>query len=90
MRKAYNPLGFSKGYNFVLCKYVEVGSNVYIDQASLGFLTVGYMFGFTLSRLEYFSYHGIFCNPNSKGTGASPGECYYWLQSPYKIGTLDL
>ncbi|TKA80751.1 hypothetical protein B0A55_02701 [Friedmanniomyces simplex] len=70
MRKVYNPLGFSKGYNFVLF-----------------FITMGYLFGFTLSRLEYLSFHGVFCNPHSSGaTGAAPGECYYYLQNPYKIG----
>lgn len=70
MRKVYNPLGFSKGYNFVLW-----------------FIAVGYIFGFTLSRLEYLSFYGIFCNPNSPaGVGASPGECYYYLQNPWKIG----
>jgi hypothetical protein len=48
-----------------------------------------YLFGFTLARLQYFSYYGIFCNPEIHGmTGASPGECYYYLQDPYKIGMM--
>ena len=70
MRKVYNPLGFSKGYNFILA-----------------FLALGYLFGFTLARLEYLSFYGVFCNPNEPpGTGAAPGECYYWLKDPYRIG----
>ncbi|KAH0175390.1 hypothetical protein KCU67_g240, partial [Aureobasidium melanogenum] len=70
MRHVYNPLGFSKGYNAVLA-----------------FLALGYLLGFTLARLQYLSFNGVFCNSNSSGgTGAAPGECYYWLQVPFKIG----
>ncbi|KAK5150471.1 hypothetical protein LTS14_010161 [Recurvomyces mirabilis] len=70
MRTAYNPIGFSKGYN-----------------AILWFLTVGYIFGFTLSRLGYLSFGTVFCGVNrTPGSGAAPGECYYWLQDPFKIG----
>ncbi|KAI4857872.1 hypothetical protein E4T45_00623 [Aureobasidium sp. EXF-8846] len=70
MRRVYNPLGFSKGYN-----------------AILAFLALGYLFGFTLARLQYLSFNGVFCNPNATGgTGAAPGECYYYLQVPFKIG----
>ena len=48
---------------------------------------MGYLFGFTLARLEYLSFHGVFCNPNaSGGSGAAPGECYYYLKDPFKIG----
>ena len=51
------------------------------------FLSMGYLFGFTLARLEYLSFHGVFCNPNaSGGSGAAPGECYYYLKDPFKIG----
>ncbi|KAI4853957.1 hypothetical protein E4T44_00508 [Aureobasidium sp. EXF-8845] len=70
MRRVYNPLGFSKGYN-----------------AILAFLALGYLLGFTLARLQYLSFNGVFCNPNATGgTGAAPGECYYYLQVPFKIG----
>ncbi|KAG9943338.1 hypothetical protein KCU85_g8763, partial [Aureobasidium melanogenum] len=70
MRHVYNPLGFSKGYN-----------------AILAFLALGYLLGFTLARLQYLLFNGVFCNPNSAGgTGAAPGECYYWSQVPFKIG----
>jgi hypothetical protein len=48
-----------------------------------------YIFGFTLARLQYLSYYGIFCNPAVHGaTGASPGECYYYLRDPYKTGMM--
>ena len=51
------------------------------------FLALGYLFGFTLARLQYLSFNGVFCSPNaSGGTGAAPGECYYYLQVPFKIG----
>ncbi|KAK3671040.1 hypothetical protein LTR78_009001 [Recurvomyces mirabilis] len=53
MRTAYNPIGFSKGYN-----------------AILWFLTVGYIFGFTLSRLGYLSFGTVFCGVN-RTPGAS-------------------
>lgn len=89
MRHAYNPLGFSKGYNFILCRYSAAadiqGEMSNANPFSIGFLAIGYLLGFTLSRLEYFSYNGIFCN-GPPGTGAAPGECYYWLQDPFKIG----
>lgn len=47
--------------------------------------------GFTLARLQYLLFNGVFCNPNSAGgTGAAPGECYYWSQVPFKIGKSKL
>ncbi|KAK5704875.1 hypothetical protein LTR97_001986 [Elasticomyces elasticus] len=69
MRLVYNPLGFGKGYNFVLF-----------------FLSMGYLFGFTLARLQYLNFNGVFCRPGGGAVGAAPGECYYWLQDPFKIG----
>ncbi|KAK6442451.1 hypothetical protein LTR95_001323 [Oleoguttula sp. CCFEE 5521] len=70
MRLVYNPIGFKKGYNFVLF-----------------FITVGYLFGFTLSRLQYFSFGGVFCKPDGKGLNhAIPAECYYYTRDPYKLG----
>ena len=45
--------------------------------------------GFTLARVEYFSFYGIFCNPKVHGaSGASPGECYFYLRNPFKIGIM--
>ena len=39
------------------------------------------------TSMEYFSFYGIFCNPNVAGaSGAAPGECYYYLRNPFKIG----
>ncbi|KAK5683760.1 hypothetical protein LTR17_027230 [Elasticomyces elasticus] len=72
MRRLYKPLGFSKGYNFVLW-----------------FITIGYLMGFTLARFQYLSFYGIFCNPSVHGaSGAAPGECYYYLQDPFRIGMM--
>ena len=40
-------------------------------------------------RLQYFSFYGIFCNTSSSGaSGASPGECYYYLRNPFKVGMM--
>lgn len=37
--------------------------------------------GFTLSRVAYLDYFGVFCRKNhlSRGNHAAPGECYYFL-----------
>lgn len=42
--------------------------------------TVGSL-GFTLSRISYLDYFGVFCRKNylSRGSHAAPGECYYFL-----------
>ena len=70
MRSGYNAIGFRYGYNFILW-----------------FLTIGYLFGFSLARVYYLAYDSIFCNRDSApGTGAAPGECYYWTMSPFKVG----
>ncbi|KAK3117582.1 hypothetical protein LTR53_000907 [Teratosphaeriaceae sp. CCFEE 6253] len=70
IRHVYNPLGFSKGYNFVLF-----------------FLAIGYLFAFTLARLEYLAFNTVFCGTQrAPGVGAAPGECFYWLQDPFKLG----
>ncbi|KAF4984014.1 hypothetical protein FZEAL_719 [Fusarium zealandicum] len=69
-RKVYNPVGFSKGYNFVLW-----------------FIFAGAMFGFALSRMIFLNYNGIYCNPDSVGQGAGPGECFsYSSKEVYQIG----
>ncbi|KAK5693855.1 hypothetical protein LTR17_024968, partial [Elasticomyces elasticus] len=47
-----------------------------------------YIFGFTLSRLTYFDFYGVFCEPAAGASGAAPGECYYWLRNPFRIGML--
>lgn len=69
-RKVYNPIGFSKGYNFILW-----------------FIFAGAMFGFALARMMFLNYNGIYCNPNSAGNGAGPGECWsYNRKNLYKTG----
>ncbi|KAI0205169.1 hypothetical protein F4808DRAFT_410727 [Astrocystis sublimbata] len=72
-RKVYNPIGFSKGYNFILW-----------------FIFVGALFGFTLARLEYLDFWGVFCNPDAEnGSGALPGECFYYTQpGRFQIGII--
>ncbi|KAK2787585.1 hypothetical protein FQN53_005035 [Emmonsiellopsis sp. PD_33] len=64
-RKLYNPLGFSKGYNFILF-----------------FILAGALMGFTLARLQYLDYYGIFCG--SPGIG----ECYFFTKGIEEIGLL--
>ncbi|KAL1622151.1 hypothetical protein SLS54_005218 [Diplodia seriata] len=71
-RRIYNPLGFSKAYNFILF-----------------FIFNGALLGFTLARLQYLDFNGIFCSPTaSGGNGAAPGECYYYLRDHYKVGII--
>ncbi|KAI1178460.1 hypothetical protein F4777DRAFT_575994 [Nemania sp. FL0916] len=72
-RKVYNPLGFSKGYNF-----------------ALWFVFCGALFAFSLARLPYLNFWGIFCNPNRKGPNAAmPGECFYFTQpGRYHVGII--
>jgi uncharacterized membrane protein len=67
-RKVYNPIGFAKGYNFVLW-----------------FIFAGALMGFTLSRLPYLGFHGVFCGPDqSASLHAAPGECWYYLRGNYE------
>lgn len=51
----------------------------------------GTMLGFSLSRLSYLSFSTFCPPPGSKGSGAAPGECY-WYTHPsfprYKIGII--
>ncbi|KAF7509120.1 hypothetical protein GJ744_008347 [Endocarpon pusillum] len=45
----------------------------------------GAFLGFTLARLQYLNFNGVFC----KQGGAAPGECYWYTQFPkYKVGIL--
>lgn len=72
MRKAYHPIGFKKGYNFVLW-----------------FIFAGALMGFTLARLQYLDFHGVFCSAGSSGGNhAAPGECLYYLRGHEKIGII--
>lgn len=74
LERIYRPLGFTKTYNFVL--FV---------------LLVGALMGFTLARLSYFNFAGILCRPDGDPraiNNATPGECYYLLQTTYKTGMI--
>lgn len=89
MRKVYNPIGFSKGYNFILC--TSLLSRPYRNTNRFPvFIFAGALFGFSLARMEYLSFHGVFCPTVSKagGSGAAPGECYYYTRDFYKVGMI--
>ncbi|OJD13436.1 hypothetical protein AJ78_06109 [Emergomyces pasteurianus Ep9510] len=64
-RKIYNPVGFSKGYNFILF-----------------FIFAGALMGFTLARLQYLDYYGIFCGK------PGIGECYFFTKDIEEIGLI--
>jgi hypothetical protein len=73
-RKVYNPLGFKKGYNFVLW-FIFAG-------ALFGFLLARFSY---LDFSKNFCPKG----GSEGGNGAAPGECYYYLNfNQYKIGIL--
>ncbi|KAI0200261.1 hypothetical protein F4808DRAFT_461128 [Astrocystis sublimbata] len=72
-RKIYEPLGIAKGRDF-----------------ALSFTLLGVLIAFTLSRLQFLDFNGVFCSTTVKSSlqHAAPGECFYWLQQPYKTGIL--
>ncbi|KAI0445740.1 hypothetical protein F4803DRAFT_547783 [Xylaria telfairii] len=72
-RRVYSTVGFTKGYNFVLW-----------------LIFLGAFFLFTLARLQYLDFHGVFCSSTVRSSynHAAPGECFYLLQQPYKLGIL--
>jgi hypothetical protein len=73
-QKVYMPLGFAKAYNFAF----------YI-------IFAGAMVGFCLARFMYLNFSKSFCpsGGSSGGSGAAPGECYYYERfDRYKIGIL--
>jgi hypothetical protein len=88
-RRVYNPIGFAKGYNFVLCKSLrsrvaEIGSS-----CPTVVIFAGATMGFTLARLQFLNFNGIFCGPSAGGgNSAAPGECYYYTRDHYKIGMM--
>ncbi|KAI0538101.1 hypothetical protein GGR58DRAFT_526710 [Xylaria digitata] len=73
VRGIYHLIGFTKGYNFVL--WVTC---------------TGILLGFSLYRLQFLDFHGVFCSGavKSKFNHAAPGECFYFLQQPYKMGVI--
>tara|TARA_R110002003_G_scaffold154_2_gene13654 strand:- start:583 stop:1200 length:618 start_codon:yes stop_codon:yes gene_type:complete len=73
-RKIYNPIGFKKGYNFVLW-FIFAG-------VLFGFTLARFMY------LD-FSTHFCPKGGSTGGNSAAPGECYYYLNfDRYKIGIL--
>ncbi|KAI8932762.1 hypothetical protein NX059_010252 [Plenodomus lindquistii] len=74
-RKIYNPIGFTKVYNFWLW-FIFAG-------ALLGFTLARFMY---LNFNGVFCPAGV---PAPGGNSAAPGECYYYLNfDRYKIGIL--
>ena len=42
--------------------------------------------GFTLARVTYFNYNGVFCGGGSEG--AAPGECLHYTKGHNRIGMM--
>lgn len=73
-QKIYNPLGFSKAYNFILW-FIFTGALFGFSLARLMYLD--------------FSKNFCPNSPTAGGNGAAPGECYYYLNfDRYKVGIL--
>jgi hypothetical protein len=82
-RKITGVLGFSKGYNVVLCKsWLSLLWLKLIEHADIIF--AGAFMGFALARLQYLDIPGTFCAK----TGAAPGECFYYLRGRWRVGIL--
>ncbi|KAK3360662.1 hypothetical protein B0T25DRAFT_132370 [Lasiosphaeria hispida] len=69
LRKVYNPIGFSHGYNFVL--FV---------------IFFGALLGFSLSRLMYLDFDGVFCAASEPA--ALPSECFFYKNNVEKFGII--
>ena len=73
IRKLYNPLGFTRAYNFILW-FIFAGALFGFALSRMMYLN---FYGVFCSR-----------NP-SPGNSAAPGECYYYLNfDQYKIGII--
>jgi hypothetical protein len=71
-RKLYNPLGFSKGYNFVLF-FIFVGALMGFSLARMQYLSIwGRFCG----------------QQSGASSGAAPGECYFYQQGHERIGII--
>ena len=68
-RKLYNPIGFGKGYNFVL--FV---------------IFFGALMGFSLSRLMYLDFNGVFCAQPEPA--ALPSECFFYRNYTERFGII--
>lgn len=69
-RKLYNPIGFSKGYNFVLF-FIFVGALMGFSLARMQYLSVW-------GRFCNFQ--------PGMPSGAGPGECYFFQQGHERVG----
>ncbi|KAI0863829.1 hypothetical protein F4860DRAFT_501776 [Xylaria cubensis] len=51
---------------------------------------LGTFLGFTISRLQFLDFYGVFCSATAKSatSHAAPGECFYFLQEPYTVGII--
>lgn len=92
MRKIYNPLGFSKGYNFALW-FIFGGAMLgcmYQIPPELCNISSDTYFTVCLARIQFLNFRENFCPyDTSKTTGAAPGECYYYTNfTRYKVGIL--
>lgn len=94
--RAIHAVGFTKVYNFVLCKSYVHRPHPWRERekrsrpkelTKQGFILAGAMTGFVLARFEYLNFN-IFCPPSRQG-GASPGECYWYANfTRYKVGII--
>ncbi|KAK2001576.1 hypothetical protein LX36DRAFT_688720 [Colletotrichum falcatum] len=50
-------------------------------------VTAGAMMGFALSRMIYFNFDGVFCNPDHKQR-TLPGECYFYQSGTGRVGIM--
>lgn len=85
--KVYRFFGFSRPYNFPLCKYHSVycGSGEQsLLKCILGVIFAGGMLGFCLSRLPDLDYDGHF----KEHFALVPGYWYYFNSGHYRYGML--
>jgi uncharacterized membrane protein len=87
-RKVYNPLGFTRFYNFVLCSsHFSSSSKIPRLTVISGFIFSGALFGFILARASYLDFDGTFC-AGKPSIGAAPGECVAYARGHYKVGII--
>ena len=53
--------------------------------AVLFIIFAGALLGFVLARLQFLSFHGVFC---SEQPNAAPGECYWYNMPRYHVGIM--
>ncbi|KAF6819499.1 hypothetical protein CSOJ01_01242 [Colletotrichum sojae] len=74
--------------------FVAFASKLYIPLGfkkgynfTLFFITAGAMLGFTLARVMYFDFHGVFCNPDHSQR-ILPGECFFYQKGAGRVGII--